>query len=415
MTSIVCMNSERGWLCALRLALAALVMTQAHAAGFDAGKLTRDNFYQMLEPAAKAEGKLVFYNFAGNFDPVWKAGLIPRFEARYGVKVEYHNVRKDQANQQLIAVHRARQPSPVDVYFAGGSDNFEALDAAGVVAPLKLSALLPNLAAVPGEYKDVVFGVDTGGRWPLVHRSQLVLAYDSAALPTSQVPASFEALLAWAQKNPGKFAITSPAKGGSGAGFLYSAALHFVVDAACKPMLRDARLHHDEVVRWAGEASCLEPLWSYLTQILKVSELTNGNADTLNLLNNKQVLIGTSWEDLMLTFVQGKQLPETSRAALLAPGLIAGGDGIFMPANARSTAAALLFIDMAMGREFQTWKLEQHASRPVRNDVDPPAVASATTRYLVPPEQMKTWSVPANWVLTRGLAQVFEDKVLSKR
>jgi ABC-type uncharacterized transport system YnjBCD substrate-binding protein len=78
-------------------------------------------------------------------------------------------------------------------------------------------------------------------------------------------------------------------------------------------------------------------------------------------------------------------------------------------------AAALLFIDMAMGREFQTWKLQQHASRPVRNDVDTTAVAGAAARYLVPPEQMKAWSVPANWVMTRGLAQVFEDKVLSKR
>jgi ABC-type uncharacterized transport system YnjBCD substrate-binding protein len=415
------MHSKRCRGCArslrvLGLALAVFATAPSHTASFDAGKLTRDNFYQTLEPAAKAEGQLVFYNFAGNFDPVWKLGLIPKFEARYGIKVAYSNVRKDQANQQLIAVHKAGRPSPVDVYFAGSSDNFDALNEAGVVARLKLSSLLPNLAAVPSEYKDVIFGVNTGGNWPLVHRSQLVLGYDSATLPTSQMPASFEALLAWAQKNPGKFAITSPAKGGSGAGFLYSAALHFVTDAACKQTLRDVRLRHEQVVRWAGDAACLQPLWAYLTQLVKVSELTNGNADTLNLLNNKQVLIGTSWEDLMLTFVIGKQLPETSRSALLAPGLIAGGDGIFIPANTRNMAAALLFIDMAMGREFQTWKLQQHASRPVRNDIDPAAVAgAAAARYLVPPEQMKTWSVPANWAVTRGLAQVFEDKVLSKR
>lgn len=414
MLSTLCRGCARSWR-VLGLALAVFATAPSHAASFDAGKLTRDNFYQTLEPAAKAEGQLVFYNFAGNFDPVWKLGLIPKFEARYGVKVVYSNVRKDQANQQLIAVHKAHQPSPVDVYFAGGSDNFDALNEAGVVARLKLSSLLPNLAAVPSEYKDVISGIDTGGNWPLVHRSQLVLGYDSATLPTPQMPASFEALLAWAQKNPGKFAITSPAKGGSGAGFLYSAALHFVTDAACKQTLRDVRLRHEQVVRWAGDAACLEPLWAYLAQLVKVSELTNGNADTLNLLNNKQVLIGTSWEDLMLTFVLGKQLPETSRAALLAPGLIAGGDGIFIPANARNMAAALLFIDMAMGREFQTWKLQQHASRPVRNDVDTTAVAGAAARYLVPAEQMKTGSVPANWAVTRGLAQVFEDKVLSKR
>lgn len=109
---------------------------QSSQPGFDAARLTRENFYQVLEPVARREGKLVFYNFAGNFDPVWKNGLIPRFEAHYGIKVEYHNVRKDQANQQLIAVRKAGRPSPVDVYFAGGPDNFASM--ASVVAPYRL-------------------------------------------------------------------------------------------------------------------------------------------------------------------------------------------------------------------------------------------------------------------------------------
>lgn len=389
-------------------------VAHAQVSRFDSAKLTRENFYQMLEPAAKAEGKLVLYNFAGNFDPIWKLGLIPKFEARYGVKVEYRNVRRDQANQQLIAVHKARQPSPVDVYFAGGTDNFKSLNTAGAISSIKLSALLPNLTAVPTEYKDVVYGVDTGGTWPLVHRNQLVLAYDSATLPTAQMPTSFEALLTWAEKNPRQLAITSPAKGGSGSSFLYSAALHLTTDATCSKVLRDMSASHEQIVLWATQAHCLDPLWAYLTRLVKASEMTNGNADTLNLLNNKQVRIGTTWEDLLLNFVRGKQLPETARAALLAPGLVTGGDGMFLTANARHPAAALLFIDMAMGREFQAWKLEQYASRPVRSDVDVAAVSPATARYMAPSGQGKAGSVAANWAVTRGLAQVFEDKVLSK-
>jgi ABC-type uncharacterized transport system YnjBCD substrate-binding protein len=108
MLSTLCRSCARSWR-VLGPALAAFVTAASFAASFDAGKLTRENFYQTLEPAAKAEGQLVFYNFAGNFDPVWKLGLIPKFEARYGVKVVYSNVRKDQANQQLIAVHKAHQ------------------------------------------------------------------------------------------------------------------------------------------------------------------------------------------------------------------------------------------------------------------------------------------------------------------
>ncbi|HEX6705279.1 MAG TPA: extracellular solute-binding protein [Albitalea sp.] len=366
----------------------------------------------MLEPVAQREGRLVLYNFAGNFDPVWKDGLIPRFEARYGVKVEYHNVRRDQANQQLVAVHRSGRPSPVDVYFAGGPDNLASLP--GVVAPYRLADLLPNLAAVPAGYKNVVFGIDAQGRWPIVHRSQLVLGYDSALLSEAEVPRSFEALVAWAEKHPKKFAFTSPAKGGSGAGFVYSAALHFVEDAECRKTLADVTLTQPQAQAWAMQAACLEPLWAYLTRLLKAAELTNGNADTLNLMNNRQALIGTAWEDQALTFVRAKLLPASFRATSLQPGLVSGGDGLIIAANAKSPAAALLFVDMAFGREFQAWKLEHHASRSPRNDVDVSAVTPQTARHLVPAEQARAWSVPVNWIAVRGLTRAFEEKVLSR-
>jgi ABC-type uncharacterized transport system YnjBCD substrate-binding protein len=398
------------------LALAALcgeAPAQPPQPGFDPARLTRDNFYQLLEPAARREGKLVLYNFAGNFDPVWKDGLIPRFEARYGVTVEYHNVRKDQANQQLIAVHKAGQPSPVDVYFAGGPDNFAAM--AAVVAPYRLADLLPNLAAVPVEYgRRTAFGIDTQGRWPIMHRSQLVLGYDSAQVPEAQVPRSFEALLAWAESHPKRLAFTSPAKGGSGGGFIYSAALHMVKDPACRKTLVDPALTQARAEAWAMQAPCLEPLWAYFMRLLKAAELTNGNADTLNLMNNRQALIGTAWEDQALTFVRSKLLPESFRVTSLQPALVAGGDGLIVTANAKSPAAALLFVDMAFGRDFQAWKLEHHASRSPRDDVDGSAVTPQTARHLVPAEQAKAWSVPANWIATRGLVRAFEEKVLSR-
>lgn len=397
------------------LALATLCgwgQAQPPLPGFDSSRLTRENFYQTLEPVARREGKLVFYNFAGNFDPVWKNGLIPRFEARYGVKVEYRNVRLDQANQQLIAVHKAGQPSPVDVYFAGGPNNFATI--APVVAPYRLADLLPNLAAVPSEYKSAPFGIDTQGRWPIVHRSQLALGYDSAQVPEAQVPRSFEALLAWAERHPRKFAITSPVKGGTGEGFVYSAALHLVKDPACRKTLGDASLTQARAEAWAMQADCLEPVWSYFTRLLKVAELTNGNADTLNLINNRQAWMGTTWEDHALTFTHSKLLPDSFRVTSMQPALISGGDGIIVTAGAKSPAAALLFVDMAFSREFQAWKLANHASRSPRPDVDTAGVPPETARRLLPPEQAKAWSVPVNWMVARGLKRAFEEKVLSR-
>jgi len=398
----------------LATALTGIFSVAAHAQppqpGFDPARLSRDNFYQVLEPVARREGKLVFYNFAGNFDPVWKNGLIPRFEARYGVKVEYQNVRKDTANQQLIAVHKAGQASPVDVYFAGGPDNLASLGA--VVAPYPLAELLPNLQAVPAEYKRTPFGIDTQGRWPIVHRNQLVLGYDGARLPEAQVPRSFDALLAWAESHPQKLAFTSPLKGGSGEGFVYSAALYLVKDPACRKTLTDPGITQARADAWAQQAACLDPLWAYLSRLFKAAELTNGNADTLNLINNGEVLIGTAWEDHALTFVRSKLLPDSWRVTSLQPGLASGGDGLIVTANAKSPAAALLFIDMAFGRDYQAWKLDQHASRSPRTDVDAMAAPQAA-RYMLPAEQ-KTWSMPANWVVSRGLRRAGEEKVMSR-
>jgi ABC-type uncharacterized transport system YnjBCD substrate-binding protein len=391
------------------------VLSQPARYGFDPATLNRNNFYQVLEPVAKREGKLVLYNFAGNFDPIWKKGLIPQFEMRYGIKVEYNNVRLAQANQQLIAVHKAGAPSPVDVYFAGGPENFEILRAANVMSPINLSALLPNLTTVPAEYKDIVFGIDTAGKWPLVHRNQTALVHDSAILPTASVPKSFDELLVWAEKNPKKFALTSPSKGGSGSGFLFAAALHHVTDPVCQQKLRESRASEDEAARWAKDATCLAPLWSYLSRLLKVVELTNGNADTLNLLNNKQVLIGTSWEDLVVTFATNKQLPTTVRTTLLSKAMVGGGDGLIVPANARNPAAALLFIDMAFSKEFQTWKLIHHASLSPRTDLGAQANArDEIAAWLVPSGQRNTMTTSPNWNMARGLSRVFEDRVLSR-
>ena len=399
----------------LTTCLGATAQVPLRFAKFDPAQLTPQNFEQTLAPLARKEGKLVLYNTAGNFDTVWKQGLVPAFEARYGVRVVVRNVRPSNANQQLMAVHKAGVPAPVDVYFAGAPDAYDSLQRAGVLPSLSLADLLPNLAAVPDAYKRVVFGIDTQGRWPIVHRNQTTLAYDSAALPAAQLPQTFDSLLAWAQRHPRQLAITSPTKGGSGSGFLYAAALALSPDPACQAQLRNTRSSEAEATRWAAQAPCLQPLWVYMTRLLQVSELTNGNADTLNLLNNRQIVIGTSWEDLVQTFVQAHQLPPGTRQTLLAPGLVGSGDGLIVPANARSPAAALLFINMAFGREFQLWKLAHHASRSVRSDIDPAqAVPPHNAQTMVPAEQMRAGSVVANWPMTRALVKAFEEQVLPK-
>ncbi len=378
---------------------------------FDLSKVTRDNFYDIVVPAAKAEGTVTMYNFAGSFADTWKE-LITRFEAKYGIKVAYSDVKGDQANQQLIAVQAAGQDSPVDAYFAGGG-SYPLLSAKGVVGNIALTKILPNMANYNPEMAETIFGKPHGGSFPLVHLNQTAIGYDSAFVKAEDVPKSFEDLLVWAEKNPKRLGVTLPAKGGSGGGFIYSVALNYLT-GDCRKQLTDYSQTLQQAEDWAMESECLAPVWDYYRRLLAVAELTNGNADTLNLINNQQLYMGTVWEDQVMSFLGTKQLPDSFRITLLEKGQIGSGDAMFVPANAKNVAAALLLIDMAMSKEFQLWKLENKASRSPRTDVTNDLMPKAVQDHVLPQSVYPRLSLPAFWDMSTALAEALDEKVLNQ-
>lgn len=377
---------------------------------FDLSKVTRENFYDIVVPAAKAEGQVTMYNFAGGFSDTWKE-LISRFETKYGIKVTYSDVKGDQANQQLIAVHAAGQNSPVDAYFAGGGD-YPLLSSKGVVGNIPLTKILPNMANYDPALAENLFGRSHGGSYPLVHLNQTAIGYDSAFVKPQDVPKSFDELLTWAEKNPKRLGVTLPAKGGSGGGFIYSVALNYLT-GECRQKLTDYNQTLDEARDWAMSTKCLDPVWDYYRRLLSVAELTNGNADTLNLINNQQLYMGTVWEDQVLTFLGNKQLPETFRLTLLEKGQAGSGDAMFVPADAKNVAAALLLIDMAMTKDFQAWKLETKASRSPRTDVTNDLMPKEKQVNVLPTDVYPRLSVPAFWDMSKALAEALDEKVLN--
>lgn len=378
---------------------------------FDLSSVTRDNFYDVVIPAAKAEGAVTMYNFAGSFGDTWKE-LIRRFEETYGIKVNYSDVKGDQANQQLIAVQSAGQDSPVDVYFAGGG-GYPLLSSKGVVGKIALTKILPNMDHYDLVLSDTIFGKPHGGSFPLVHLNQTAIGYDSAVVTAAEVPRSFADLLAWAEKNPKRLGVTSPAKGGSGSGFLYSLALDLLT-GDCKAKLTDNSQTLAVAEAWAMESECLDPVWDYYRRLLAVAELTNGNADTLNLINNRQLAMGTVWEDQVMTFLGTKQVPETIRLTLLEKGQVGSGDAMFVPANAKHVAAAMLLIDMAMSKDFQVWKLEHKASRSPRTDVNTDQVPADTQLHMLPADVYPRLSVTAFWDMATALSEALDEKVLNQ-
>lgn len=182
----------------------------------------------------------------------------------------------------------------------------------------------------------------------------------------------------------------------------------------CRTALTDYSKTLQQAEDWAMTSECLTPVWDYYRRLLKVAELTNGNADTLNLINNQQLYMGTVWEDQVMSFLGNKQLPETFRLTLLEKGQVGSGDAMFVPANAKHVAAALLLIDMAMSKEFQTFKLETKASRSPRTDITNDLIPAALQDHVLPKSVYPRLSVSAFWDMSTALAEALDEKVLNQ-
>ena len=336
-------------------------------ANFDLAMLEASNFYEMLEPLAKEQDSIVFYDFTESFTPLFQDNIIPRFQEKYGITVEYFSVDGEQSVQQLIAAKQAGQPSPVDVFFMPNGQAQVATEA-GIVANLPLNTLLPSAQDLDEQASTVSRGYAHGGTVVPFHRNQTAIGYDTRTISDEDAPKTFEELLAYAQANPKKVAMTSPAQGGSGSGFLESAMLHFA-SSDCQERLYDAAITEEEAKAWA-EGDCMESVMDYFRELAPNVEITNGNTDTLTLIANGVATIGTVWEDQAYDYIGRGLLPPTVKFRLFESGQVGDGDGVMIPSGTQKLAAALLFVDFMLSDEVQLLKLELNGSRSARTTLD---------------------------------------------
>lgn len=382
--------------------------------GFDLGTLSADNFYDVIVPLAKTEGTLTLYDFTDSFGPLFNDHLIPEFEQKYGIKVEYIRGEGAAANQQLIAAHKAGAKAPADAYFVS-SGSLPLLSSEGVVANLPLVELLPNGAALDKTIATITGGIEHGGTFLPFHRNQTDIVYDTRVVATDVVPTNLDSLAAWAKANPGMFILTSPAGGGSGNGFMQSIAFAKVTDATCRATFAKYDITAAEADAFAA-SDCMAPVWDYYRDILPSVEITNGNSDTLNLLANGAGSIGTAWEDMAYDFTGRGLLPPTVRQLLLEEGQVGGGDGLFFPVNGSHPAAGLLMLDFLISKDVQLEKLSINGSRSARTDIDPAQTFTPEqVARLIPTDQFASRAIermPA--VLNDQLTAYFVANVLRK-
>lgn len=385
-----------------------------NAGGLDLRALSRENFMARVEPVAKQQGSLTFYDFTESFAPLFKDNVIPRFQQKYGITVRYVTVDGANAVQQLIAARRANQPSPVDVFFMPNGSVETAVEA-GIVSNLPLNTLLPSAPDLENTAATVSRGFAHGGVVLPFHRNQTAIGYNTRFVQAGQEPTTFEEILAFAQRNPKRFAMTSPSRGGSGSGFLESAILNFVRDEACRRPFYDRRVEPPQAQRWA--ADCLAPVMAYFRQLAPLVEITNGNTDTLNLIANGAAYVGTIWEDQSYDFIGRGLLPPTVKFRLLKSGQVGDGDGVMIPAGTQRLAAALLFVDFMLSDEIQGLKLELNGSRSARTRLDLSKVLKAeNAARLLPADQYPSLSrARINGDLSTAAQQRFTQDILQGR
>ena len=361
------------------------------ASKVDLKQLTPENFVDLLTPAAKEEGSIVFYDFAP-FTDYFQKSVIPKFEETYGVKVEYAAVDGDQAVQQMIAAKRAGAAPPADVFFMPNG-GVAAMDQEGALANLPLTTMLPSAQDLDPKIATVARGYKHGGIVVPFHRNQTAIAYDTRYVQPGSEPKTFEEILEYAKKNPKKFAMTHPDKGGSGGGFLESAILKFA-SADCQKRIYDYNVSEADAKAWA-ESSCLDPVIAYFKELVQYAEVTNGNEDTYALISNGAANVATVWEDGVLDFIAQGLMPPSVRTRLLTSGEVGDGDGIAIPSTTGKVEAALLFIDFVMRDEFQLLKLETIGSRTARTKLDVSgALKPEVVERLVPQDQYSQLTRP---------------------
>jgi len=382
--------------------------------GFDLGSLNADNFYDVIVPLAKKEGTLTFYDFTDSFGPLFNDHLIPQFEQKYGIRVDYVRGEGAAANQQLIAAKNSGAPAPADAYFVS-SGSLPLLTGEGVVANVPLNQLLPSGAGLDARIATVTGGIEHGGAFLPFHRNQTDIVFDTRVVPADAVPTTLDALADWAKANPGKFIVTSPAGGGSGNGFMQAIAFAKVTDATCRATFTKWDITEAEATAFAA-SDCMKPVWDYYAELLPSVELTNGNSDTLNLIASGAGTIGTAWEDMVYDFTGRGLLPPTVRQMLLEEGQVGGGDGLFFPVGAAHPAAGLLMLDFLMSQDIQLQKLQVNGSRSARTDIDPAqSFTPEQVARLIPTDQFASRALermPA--ILNNQLTAHFTANVLRK-
>ena len=184
-------------------------------------------------------------------------------------------------------------------------------------------------------------GVNVDGYVMPMFLSQTAIAWNSDAIKTP--PASYDELVAWAQKNPQAFGYNGIKNGMSGVSFVVGWIYAYGTDAK-----RLSALPYDKSVEknWPQAFEKLKDFNKYVT-------FTPGNAGTLDMLSRGEITMGPVWVDMFYSWKDQGKLPPSLKLTLLAPGMPGQPMYYVTPAKAAQPQLAREFIELATSPEVQ--------------------------------------------------------------
>jgi len=308
-----------------------------------------ENWQQVV---VSARGQTVYFDaWAG--DPqinrfiAWAA---EQSQARFGVEVVHVKLSDTaEAVSRILAEKLAgnTDAGTVDLLWVNG-ENF---------ATLKQNALLfgpwaeqlPNFSLVDADNRPEMredFTIPVEGLESPWTRSQLIYYYDSEFLPSP--PPNAQALLAWAQENPGQFTYPRPPVF-LGSTFLKQVLLELVEDreALYRPLVAEEF------------ASITAPLWSYLDQLHPVllragRSFPSSGTQMRRMMGDGEISLALSLSPAEASAgIAAGELPDTVRSYVPSSGSIGNVSFLAVPFNAPAKAGAMVFANFLLSVEAQ--------------------------------------------------------------
>lgn len=322
--------------------------------------LTKKNVYSLswdeILKLAKREGEVIWYGFGSTYERDFFTKLCEMFTKKYGIKATYVHGHWFDTVQRLISEKEAgKKVGGIDVVLAW-SKPFEMAYEKGAVWDVNLAEIIPNAKGIPFVAKYFHDMYPTNGRHLPILAWWVGFLYRKDILKyPDDVPTSFDQLLDWVKKHPGKFTYCDPNKGGSGHTFLMGLAEWFY------GYDKFAFTKFDE--KYAGKLFSSPGkygmnFWQYLNELEKYmyqpGNYPQGNKATIELFEAGEVWLEPMWVSITMQEVAtGRLDPSWVGMYIPKPTMPGPFDGVFIPFNAPHKAAALVFINFLLSPEVQ--------------------------------------------------------------